>query len=310
MRKGKEVSFPTPAGRARRAAIPIAGAAASLALHALLLTPLLLGAARHRTRAPEAPGGSAQTSDDSALAVVFLEDGDWKPRAPPRLSEALVLAPVRPITLRDLPAPSSDPAIPDAASPGERARAPQAQGDAAGLALLYGRYLGQITARVERAWVRPQSSPGSDTFACRLQVLQDERGHVLGVTLGRCNGDPRWQASLVEAVRSASPLPAPPDPHVFRQSLALAFASAAFLPGGNTQGFEPEALTAMRAPAGGPPPASTVPEYLDQLRALRGGRPGSVELRIEGSQRTNEATPGVPGMQDESAPAEVPATPR
>jgi hypothetical protein len=310
MRTGIEVSHPTPAGRARRPVIPVAGAVASLALHALLLTPLLLGAAQHRTRAPEEPGGSAQTSDDSALAVVFLEDGHSKPRAPPRLSDTLVHTPVRSITLRDLPLPSPDPAIPDTASPGERASAPQTQGDAAAFALLYGRYLGQITARIERAWMRPRSSPGADTFVCRLQVLQDERGQVLGVTVGRCGGDARWRASLVEAVRSASPLPAPPDPHVFRQSLALAFASAAFLPGGNTQGFEPEALTAMRAPAENPAAAGATADYLDQLRALREGRARSVDLRIEGNQHTNEATPGLPGMQEESAPAEVPAMPR
>jgi hypothetical protein len=280
------VSLPTSAARAHRTVIPVAGAFVSLAMHALLLTPLLLGAAPHRTRAPEAPGGSLPSSNDSALTVVLLDDGDSKPRAPPRLSDTLVLTPVRSITLRDLPVLLIDPAIPDTASPGERASAPQAQGDAAAYALLYGRYLGQITARIERAWMRPRSSPGADTFACRLQVLQDERGQVLGVTVGRCNGDARWRASLVEAVRSASPLPAPPDPHVFRQSLALAFASAAFLPGGSTQGFEPEALTAMRAPAGSRA-AGTTPDYLDQLRALREGRPGSVDLRIEGSQHTN-----------------------
>ncbi|MGA7823280.1 MAG: cell envelope integrity protein TolA [Steroidobacteraceae bacterium] len=298
--------MPTPAGRARRTALPVAGALGSLALHALLLTPLLWGAAQHRTRAPEAPGGSVPSS---ALTVVFLDDGDSKARAPPRLSETLVLAPVRSITLSHLLAPSLDPPIPDTASPGERASASQAQGDAAAFALLYGRYLGQITARIERAWMRPRNSPGSDTFACRLQVLQDERGQVLGVTVGHCNGDARWRASLVQAVRSASPLPAPPDSHVFRRSVGLAFTSAAFVPGGSTQGFEPEALTAMTAPAGSAP-AGAAPDYLDQLRALREGRPGSVDLRIEGNRHTNEATTGLPGQREESAATEVPATPR
>ena len=227
----------------------------------------------------------------------------------PALVETLVLAPVRSITLSHLLAPSLDPPIPDTASPGERASASQAQGDAAAFALLYGRYLGQITARIERAWMRPRNSPGSDTFACRLQVLQDERGQVLGVTVGHCNGDARWRASLVQAVRSASPLPAPPDSHVFRRSVGLAFTSAAFVPGGSTQGFEPEALTAMTAPAGSAP-AGAAPDYLDQLRALREGRPGSVDLRIEGNRHTNEATTGLPGQREESAATEVPATPR
>jgi hypothetical protein len=303
------VNLTTSAGRARRAALPVAGALGSVALHALLLTPLLLGAAQHRTRAPEAPGGSVPSNRDSTLTVVLLDDGDSTPHPPPRLSSALVLTAVTAVALRDLPAPSPDPVIPDTASPDERAAAPRTQGDAAAFARLYGRYLGQITARIERAWMRPRSSPGADTFACRLQVLQDERGQVLGVTVGCCNGDARWRASLVQAVRSASPLPAPPDPRVFRRSLALGFASAAFMPGGSTQGFEPEALTAMRATAPGPP-AGAAPDYLDQLRALREGRPGSIDLRIEGSQHTNEAKPGLPEPQEGSAPAEVPATPR
>lgn len=55
----------------------------------------------------------------------------------------------------------------------------------------------------------------------------------------------------------------------------------------------------MRAPAAGPP-TSAASEYLDQLRALREGRSGSVDLRIEGSQHTDKAAPGEPG----------PATPR
>jgi TonB C terminal len=309
MRTEIEGSVSTPAGRTRRVALPVVGALGSVALHALLLTPLLLGAAQHRTRALEAPGASASSSNDSALTVVFLDDGDSKPRTPPRLSDTPVLTPVRSITLRNLPAPSPDPVIPDTATPGERGSAPLTQGDTAAFALLYGRYLGQITARIDRAWMRPRSSPGADTFACRLRVLQDERGQVLGVTLGRCNADARWQASLLEAVRSASPLPAPPDPRVYRRSLALAFASAAFVPGGSTQGFEPEALTAMTAPAGSPP-AVAAPDYLDQLRALREGGVRSVDLRIEGSQRTNEARPGLRGPQEDSAPVEVPATPR
>jgi TonB C terminal len=287
------VSHPTSVARARRPVIPIAGAVASLALHALLLTSLLLGAAQHRTRAPEAPGGSAQTSDDSALALVFLEDGDPKPRASPRFSDTLVLAPVRSTTVRDLPALSIDPAIPDTASAGERRSEPQAQGDATAFALLYGRYLGQITARIERAWMRPRSSPGTDSFACRLQVLQDERGQVLAVTLGRCDADPRWQASLVEAVRSASPLPAPPDPRVYRRTLALGFASTVFVPGGSPQGFEPEVLTVMRAPAGSPP-ARAAPDYLEPLRALREGRPGNVDLRIGPSERVGTQASEVP----------------
>ncbi len=137
---------------------------------------------------------------------------------------------------------------------------------------------------------------------------------MLDVTIGGCSQDSRWRASLVEAVRSASPLPAPPDHRVFRRSVALAFASAAFVPGGSTQGFEPETLTAMTVPGtlsapDGGGPASAAPDYLDQLRALREGRPGNVDLRIGPSQRTDlPAAPDLPPPQEESAAEEGPPT--
>jgi hypothetical protein len=280
----KTHTLPFSAGHVHRTTLPFAAALASLALHALLLAPLLSGNAQHRARTPEAPGGSVPSSDDSALTVVFFDDVKSKPKAPPHLSDAAVLATVAPITLRDLPALPPDSALPDAASAARHVKGPQAQGDAAAFALLYGRYLGQITARIERAWMRPRSSPGADTFTCRVQVVQDERGQVLDVAVGRCNENARWRASLVEAVRGASPLPAPPDRRVFRRTVALAFASAAFVPGGSTQRFEPETLTAMTAPAMSAPdgtgPTPNAPDYLQQLRALREGRPGNVDLRI------------------------------
>jgi hypothetical protein len=108
---------------------------------------------------------------------------------------------------------------------------------------LYGRYLGQVQARIERAWWRPRSPIDSELFDCDLQVLQDTRGRVLEVTLQRCNGDLLWQMSLVRAVERASPLPAPPDPKVFTSSLRLSFTSRAYAPGTDEQGFEPQQNT-------------------------------------------------------------------
>ena len=64
------------------------------------------------------------------------------------------------------------------------------------------------------------------------------------VTLKQCNGDARWQLSLVHAIESASPLPAPPDPAVFAASLTLEMRSEPYDPGRNGDGFEPETQTA------------------------------------------------------------------
>src|SRR5690606_37180118 len=87
--------------------------------------------------------------------------------------------------------------------------------DQLGRAVLFGRYIGQIQARIERAWIRPRSAADGDSFACRVRVLQDRRGNVIEVMLQRCNGDSDWQSSLVRAIERAAPLPAPPDPNVY-----------------------------------------------------------------------------------------------
>jgi hypothetical protein len=63
---------------------------------------------------------------------------------------------------------------------------------------------------------------------------------VVGIKLDRCNGGERWQQSLVSAIRTASPLPAPPDASVYADQLSLSFESEGFQPDGSTQGFEPE----------------------------------------------------------------------
>lgn len=72
-----------------------------------------------------------------------------------------------------------------------------------------------------------------------MQVQQSNRGDVIEVALARCEGDTRWQLSLVHAIERASPLPAPPDPAVFTSSLQLAFQATAYVPGGSDEGFEP-----------------------------------------------------------------------
>ena len=114
-----------------------------------------------------------------------------------------------------------------------------------GRRLLYGRYIGQITARIERAWMRPRT-PIDDVafFACRVRVTQDRRGIVQEIELVRCNGTPRWQTSVVQAIQSASPLPAPPDADVYTSQITLDLQSATFTPGASAEGFEPEVSVA------------------------------------------------------------------
>ena len=143
-----------------------------------------------------------------------------------------------------------------------------ATGDEAGRAALFGRYMGQITARIARAWVRPRSPAGPGQFSCWVQVDQDATGAVQEVTLKKCNGTPDWQVSLVHAIESASPLPAPSDPAVFTQRLTFEMSSDGFDPKGSADGFESEPVqpAALAASGGG---SEALRTFIDQVRAGR-----------------------------------------
>jgi hypothetical protein len=161
----------------------------------------------------------------------------------------------------------------------ETANGAPAPGDDATGAMLYGRYVGQISARIERAWLKPRTPIGAEIFTCRVGVLQDAAGKVLEVAPSGCNGDERWRSSLVRAVETASPLPAPPDPKVFRRQIELNFTAAQYVAGGSTEGFEPESRMAMNLPTPKDHGPNT-PNVIDRLRALKEGKPGTVDLRL------------------------------
>jgi colicin import membrane protein len=84
------------------------------------------------------------------------------------------------------------------------------------------RYVAEIAARVERAWIRPPTAkPG---LKCTVEVTQVPGGAVTDAKVGQCNGDDAVRQSIVLAVFRASPLPAPPDPTLFERRLNLVFA--------------------------------------------------------------------------------------
>ena len=79
----------------------------------------------------------------------------------------------------------------------------------------------QITARIERAWLRPPTArPG---IQCVLNVTQGPGGEVTEVSIGECNGDQAVRESIEAAVYRASPLPPPPDPSLFDRNLRIIF---------------------------------------------------------------------------------------
>ena len=96
----------------------------------------------------------------------------------------------------------------------ERVAAARASGQMA-------QYIAQITAKIERAWIRPVSAqPGLN---CEVRVTQVPGGTVVGVQVGRCNGDESVRQSIEAAVYRASPLPMPSDPALFERNLVVTF---------------------------------------------------------------------------------------
>jgi colicin import membrane protein len=82
-------------------------------------------------------------------------------------------------------------------------------------------YAAQITARIERAWIRPPSArPGLE---CEVRVTQVPGGAVVSARVTRCNGDDAVRESIEAAVYRASPLPLPPDPALFERNLVVTF---------------------------------------------------------------------------------------
>ena len=155
--------------------------------------------------------------------------------------------------------------------------APEADGDQHDHSMLFGRYMGQISARVERAWMRPRSVPTDGFFSCRVQITQDRSGNVQEVTLQKCTDDPQWRVSLVRAIGSASPLPAPPDPAAFSHILTMEFDSDPYVPGASDDGFEPPPSRTVIATI----PASSSPRTVGAVtRRMRAD--GSVDLTITG----------------------------
>ncbi len=207
-------------------------AASILGIH-LAVINLFLGAPAGHAKI-SAVRGTASSSEDSASMQVVLIDTQTEAmiRASPHLAAVIHHVDVTKL----LPMDVAHDVLLDDADEVDKAKALT---DVAGDSAMAERYLGQINARIERAWARPRTEIGADNFVCTVEVEQDSSGNVRRTTLLTCNGNNRWQQSLVTAIGAASPLPAPPDPAVFRRSMRLVFQSAAYQEGHSSDGFEP-----------------------------------------------------------------------
>lgn len=230
------------------------------ALHLLLFSAVGFGAAVGKAARPRAGDISIQLAhtNDETVSVMILID-------PRTLSESQGISAPRlripPPTLKTLRVPhlvrlsvSALALSGDGGSERKRITSTTAV-DGPERAKLFGRYVNQIVARIERGWTRPNTAPTGTIFwgkpapnqsasrspagqpgppplfNCRVQILQSRAGEVLEVRLLDCDSSPEWQQSLVNAIDAASPLPAPAEASVFARSLTLNFTSAASLSG-------------------------------------------------------------------------------
>lgn len=260
-------------------------ATGTLLLHAAFLVPLVLGmGAKRRVVMPDMQGAGASALQSSAQAPtsMMLVDlsNDERNDEPPLEdlgSLGIELPKTNLIIVSTDPNPAFTPLDVDETPDSDTT---QAAGDTQDHAAMFGRYIGQVSAQIERAWIRPRDRLDAPRFHCQVSIEQTRRGYVQSVELRTCNGDSRWQRSLVMAIERASPLASPPTPSVFAGTLTLDFSAPSYVAGRSDESeYEPEVRVASSASVEFAPAAATnitqdVP------------REGAIELRIEGKTMT------------------------
>jgi hypothetical protein len=235
----------------------VLGITGTLFLHLFVLQSVgALGVTAHQRRPPESQDPASRSLDPDATlqqSLVLIQPIASPPATNNLVDEfaardALLLNVSMPIA-RSVPTPPVpqlrfDPADDPTAS------AAMTAGDPTGRAKLFGIYSGQIHARIERIWRRPRTPVSAnddesrrgvkrdETFRCEVAIVQDPEGQVEEVLLPRCNGTAEWQRSLVLAIQHAAPLPPPPDPTFFRQTLTLDFVGLSYTPNSSAEGYE------------------------------------------------------------------------
>jgi TonB C terminal len=217
-----------------RALTSFFAAIASVLLHAALLTTAVWKSGRVDTprgepRPLSVQGPSALDEDTTAMEWVSVDDSAISDSNNSKsLPESLDVGLKRIKVAVDSPAlaiefDSNDPELSDVEAGTQ----------------LFGQYLAQINARIDRSWMRPRTPIGAGRFHCQVRIEQDPAGNVIEVLLQRCNGSSRWQLSLVHAIQSASPLPAPPDPALFAHAIYMNFQARPGESGLTSDQYEP-----------------------------------------------------------------------
>ncbi len=257
------ISHPRP-HEYRRVLPPAAlGMVGTLLIHAMVFQAALLGTKTiHRPEMLQPGSTLAKPAEESESRLVLVEmtGADSANRQELEKLIAADVANKKPLLIPLAPDPLPALDFSAMALDNDEAAGNSDRGDSAERARLVGIYSGQIQARINRAWSRPRSpvtatndrSIPDDTFRCQIQIVQDNSGTVQEVLLPNCNGSAEWQRSLVIAVQQASPLPAPPNPTVFKHVITLNFVGCSYSVGAPEGEYEPAfrgvAMTDLPAP--------------------------------------------------------------
>lgn len=278
----------------RKPGVIVVSAFMVLTFHSILLAPFFLTSASSHARVPARQGVGASASVSTTtpvMTLVIINTPDSSPNISSKSFERELASrgfasrnPLAAIT-----SPDSAPAIrlPDTQLKQIPAVTADDAEDTTERAVQFGHYIGQIKTRIESAWSRPRTVIGADTFSCVARIEQDRRGTVLNVVLEQCNGDERWQVSLVRAIQSASPLPASSDSSVFTNAIELRFVAEPYQEGQNDDGYEP-ALFAGRTPASDNG-TTQISEFHAKLHDTLHEAGQVISLRLQGSSVESSA---------------------
>jgi hypothetical protein len=221
----------------------------SLALHFLMLTPLIWGGGVFRARQADVRTSAdltGQAAGGFAMQWVNLEEtsgpsgrnNDYS-----TATHAFSDPPLQSVTLSALPAEvrsrHSQQWPGNENNGGDTPRSADSSDERVERSQVFGLYISQIEAQIDRAWLRPRTPLDVPLFSCRARIGQDSSGNVREVTLELCTADARWQQSLIRAIESASPLPPPSDPSVFVSVLRISFEAVSYSPTAPPEKYEP-----------------------------------------------------------------------
>jgi hypothetical protein len=228
-------------------------AIATIVVHVVFVGSLTLGTGKRAARPPENEGFQSlgHNRDGTELVSVLFFVNDKSIRTPEEGNESAYMpADVQQLSVKDSAAVASTvvgaagkpPSLEDFDA--SAAATQDADGDGGEAALLFGRYMGQIKARIERAW-EYAGSPSRRRSQCRVQIRQSVKGEVQDISVQRCDLDPEGQLSLVRAIQAASPLSAPPSEKVFTEVVTLTFTAAPQI-ANSVDSSSPDSRRAMR----------------------------------------------------------------